>query len=158
TLHEVAPFAPARVRVRRTVLVGGKPTVRLVWVTTSAPTVVIEPGRLGPLGPCYPLGSKIPSVQASFWTDYERTATALQTLAHESIHLGGVVGFQLPNGGAAGDPLAEAKAQCYGMQWLPYVAEQLGDTPDDALAIATYYWEVVYPRYRGTQYWSADCS
>ena len=54
---------------------------------------------------------------------------------------------------------AEAKADCYGMQWMPYVAEQLGDTPDDAQAIARWFWDKVYPLSRPThpEYWSADC-
>ena len=43
------------------------------------------------------------------------------------------------------DPLGEAKASCYGMQWMPFVAQQLGATADDAQAIARYYWDVIYP-------------
>ena len=44
------------------------------------------------------------------------------------------------------------------MQWMPYVAEQLGDTPDDALAIARYFWDKVYPLdISHPPYWSADC-
>ena len=49
-------------------------------------------------------------------------ADAIRTLAHESIHLSG----SSVGDGAAGDPLGEAKANCHGMQWMPYVAEQLG--------------------------------
>ena len=45
------------------------------------------------------------------------------------------------------------------MQWIPYVAQRLGDTPDDAQALATYFWDAIYPRARtaAPQYWSADC-
>ena len=94
----------------------------------------------------------------SYWDAYEAYATAIRILAHESIHLGGVVvGSRLPNGGIGGDPLAEAKADCYGMQWMPYVAQQLGATADDAHAIARFYYAVIYTRFVGTQYWSADC-
>ena len=86
-------------------------------------------------------------------------AVAILTLAHESIHLGGIVGGTLSNGLAVGDQQAEAKADCFGMQWMPYVAEQLGDTPDDAQAVARYFWEEVYPLSLPLhpQYWSADC-
>ena len=76
---------------------------------------------------------------------YFATAEALQTLAHESIHL-------------KGDPV-EADAECFGMQWLAYAAQQLGDSADDAHSIAQYYATQVYPQ-RQTQspaYWSADC-
>jgi len=81
------------------------------------------------------------------------------TLAHESIHLSGVVAGVLSNGVAAGDQQAEAKADCYGMQWVPYVAEQLGDAPDDAQAIADFLWDDLYPLLEQAQpnYWSGDC-
>jgi hypothetical protein len=96
----------------------------------------------------------------SFWSDYERYASAIVTLAHEAIHAGGVVGGRLPSGLAVGDQQAEAKAECYGMQWMRYVAVRLGDTPDDAQAIAAYFWDKLYPRGRTSanpEYWSADC-
>ena len=31
------------------------------------------------------------------------------------------------------------------MQWMPFVAQQLGAAPDDAQAIAVFYWDVIYP-------------
>jgi hypothetical protein len=46
------------------------------------------------------------------------------------------------------------------MQWMAYIAQQLGATADDAKAIAVYYWDVIYPQYKTggyNQYWSADC-
>ena len=90
---------------------------------------------------------------------YSRAAIAILTLAHESIHLGGVVGGTLSNGLAVGDPQAEAAADCYGMQWVTYVAKQLGDTAVDAQALASYVWDTIYPRSRTSYpaYWSADC-
>jgi hypothetical protein len=113
------------------------------------------------LGPCYlGNGKTARPMTASFWSSYERYAVAILTLAHESIHLGGVVGGQLSNGLSVGDQQAEAKADCYGMQKMSYVAEQLGDTPDDAQAIAAYFWDRIYPRARTSSYahyWSADC-
>ena len=110
--------------------------------------------------PCYLGGGKTAASEpAAYWTAYENYAIAILTLAHESIHLGGTVGGTLSNGLAVGDPEAEAKADCYGMQWMPYVAEQLGATPDDALAIARYFWDKVYPLSRAAhpEYWSPDC-
>src|SRR4051812_7087154 len=64
---------------------------------------------------CYlPDGREAPSMMPAFWGSYARYAVAILTLAHESIHLGGIVGGRLSNGLAVGDPLAEAKAECYG--------------------------------------------
>jgi len=87
------------------------------------------------------------------------SSIAILTLAHESVHLGGIVGGTLSNGVAVGDPQAEAKADCYGMQWMPYVAEQLGDSPADAQAIATYFWKTIYPlgRTANPAYWTRAC-
>src|SRR5262249_1994055 len=118
------------------------------------------PRRPATEGPCY-LGNGRTAAPKSqlFWAAYESYSIAILTLAHESIHLSGVVGGTLTNGLAVGDPQAEAKADCFGMQWMPYVAEQLGDTPDDAQAIARWFWDKVYPLSRLThpEYWSADC-
>ena len=112
-------------------------------------------------GPCYlPDGSSAAPMPASFWRAYASYAEAILTLAHESIHLGGIVGGQLADGLPVGDPQAEAKANCYGMQWMPYVAEQLGDSADDAQAIADYDWTTIYPLARSSSdplYWSAAC-
>jgi hypothetical protein len=113
------------------------------------------------LVPCYLGGGRIASkkLTPAYWAAYDLDAIAILTLAHESIHLAGVVGGTLSNGVAVGDPQAEAKADCFGMQWMPYVAEQLGDTPDDAQAIARYFWDKDYALSRAThpEYWSADC-
>ena len=113
------------------------------------------------LGPCsLGDGKTATRMPAWFWSSYESFAVAIQTLAHESIHLGGVVGGRLSNGLPVGDQQAEAKADCYGLQQMQYVAEQLGDTPDDAQAIAGYFWDKVYPRAKSSsysQYWSPDC-
>ena len=96
------------------------------------------------------------TAQASAYTD---DAIAILTLAHESVHLGGIVGGQLTNGLTVGDPQAEAKADCFGMQWMPYVAERLGDNAADAQAIASYFWKTIYPIVRSTEprYASPSC-
>jgi len=110
--------------------------------------------------PCY-LGSgkTAAKMTPSYWATYAVDAIAILTLARESIHLGGIVGGTLSNGLAVGDPQAETEADCFGMQWMPYAAEQLGDTPDDAQAIARYFWDKVYPLSLPShpEYWSADC-
>ncbi len=110
--------------------------------------------------PCYlGAGKAVAPMTPTYWQSYQNVAIAILTLAHESIHLSGIVGGTLSNGLAVGDPQAEAKADCYGMQWMPYVAEQLGDTPDDAQAIARYFWDKVYPLdlTLAPEYWSAQC-
>ncbi len=148
-----------RVRARRVVVVGGKSQVRSVWVTKT----VLKPGAttVGPPAPCY-IGTDGPQQMktTSYWAGYSQLAEALLTVAHEAIHLSGVVGGRLSNGVLAGVQDSEAKATCFGMQWIPYVAEQLGDTHDDAIAIAQFYWEMIYPQIqtgRNPQYWSASC-
>lgn len=97
-----------------------------------------------PAAPCFANGRRL-SASNSFWDAYFSTAEALQTLVHESIHL-------------RGDPV-EADAECYGMQYLAYAAQQLGDSPDDAAAIAQYYATLLYPSRRtdAPAYWSAEC-
>src|SRR4051812_3805635 len=120
----------------------------------------------GALGPCYQPDSKafddggfgLPS--ELYWERYNAFAWAIWTVAHEAIHLGGIVGTTFANGATAGDPQAEAKADCYGMQWVPYVATQLGDTLDDGYEIARFLWDLEYPQVRlssSSQYWSSDC-
>lgn len=97
-----------------------------------------------PATPCFANGRRL-SGGIAFWDAYFDTAEALQTLVHESIHL-------------RGDPV-EAEAECYGMQYLAYAAQQLGDTPDDAAAIAQYYATQLYPQRRteSPAYWSPEC-
>jgi hypothetical protein len=135
-----APFAPPRRRASR------RTTLR----TARAPGLV----------PCYlGAGRAVAPMPRAWWSAYEGYATAMLVLAHESVHAGGIVGGQLASGLAVGDPQAEAKADCFGMQWIPYVAQRLGDTADDAQALAIYVWDTVYPRMRtaAPQYWSGDC-
>lgn len=157
--QERSVYVTKPVAVKRKVVVGGKHRVETPRVTRRVPGKVTE-NVLGPPTSCYQPSQPVQDVPNSFWDDYESYAIAILTLAHESIHLGGVVGGTARNGAMLGDPQAEAKANCYGMQWMPYVAEQLGDTPDDAQAIAEFVWNKVYPRYQSSafsQYWSADC-
>lgn len=76
--------------------------------------------------------------------DYRRTLLALQTLAHESMHLRGITD--------------EGLAECYGLQLLDDAARWLG--ADDALAaeMAGDYWTGIYLRQRpDSEYFRADC-
>ena len=100
---------------------------------------------LQPFAPCFVNGAQLNPTDQPFWNQYFYVAEALQTLAHESIHL-------------QGDPV-EADAECYGMQWVAYAAQQLGDTPDDAAAIAQYYATRLYPtrQSQSPAYWSPEC-
>jgi hypothetical protein len=157
-------FRPKRVaiRVRVTRLVHGALTK--VWakrwktvlerVSTSATTST--PGQPAP---CYDAAGALGNSQdAAYWSEYTRYALGILALAHESIHLGGYVGGTLSNGTQAGYADAEARAQCYGMQWMPYVAQQLGASPDDALAIARFTYARIFPLYKANPpYWSSEC-
>jgi hypothetical protein len=58
----------------------------------------------------------------AYWAAYDLDAVAILTLARESVRLAGVDGA--------------SRANCLAVQWMPYVAEQLGATPDGAQAIA----------------------
>jgi hypothetical protein len=103
---------------------------------------------------------------ATDWSDdyfaaYDSYAQALLTLAHESIHLvQGTAGSTVPP-----NSLVESQAECSGLQWTARVAEQFGDTPDDAETIAEYFWLIGYPNEANNSdsyslahpYWSADC-
>lgn len=93
-----------------------------------------------------------------YWRAYGAYASALGTLAHEAMHT------RQAFAGAARPPdhLVEAEAECWGLQWLPWVARQFGDSAADAQSIATFSWLVEYPQMRSTletrrPYWSQEC-
>ena len=97
----------------------------------------------------------------AYWQTYDDFAQAIMTLAHEPIHVWqDQEGQPVPS-----DSLVEAQATCSGLQWMPYVAERLGASPDDAQSVADYFWKVAYPGMRNPTdaysqshpYWSADC-
>lgn len=155
-----------KVRVRVKVTTHGR--VMWTWVTKSVTKNVqvateVPTQVTGPSAPCYVNGAQLPVSDPAFWTTYAGYAYAILTLAHESIHLGGAMGTVGSfRGYPLGDQLAEIHAECYGLQWMSWVAEQLGDASDDALALAQWSYNVQYPRlqgatYRGATYWSADC-
>lgn len=148
-----------RYRVTVRVKAHGKVHTERVWrMRVVQQTVTTQ--TLGPFAPCY-LGNERSAANEppSYWQTYSADALAILTLAHESIH---IAQDQI---GASIDvilPTSETDANCYGLQWMPYVAEQLGATPDDAESIAEYAYDYLYPGYQGdsfngSPYWSSDC-
>jgi hypothetical protein len=93
-----------------------------------------------------PSGRSLGSRAPAYWAAYDLDAVAILTLAQESVHLSGVVD--------------SARAVCLGMDWMPYVAEQLGASPDGAQVIARWFRDKDYPLARGSHAGpgSAACS
>ena len=152
-------YVKKRYRAALWKIVDGKRVKRYVWRTKRVPETVTT-SSLGPPAPCYVTGNRaLAQEDSSYWTSYRTYAQALWALAHESIHNQQFVA------GAPIDtllPVSETDANCYGLQWVPWVAEQFGASPDDARAIAEYDYERLYPGYQsitnnGSPYWSADC-
>lgn len=155
--------ATVRMHVRRRVKVRGRWVVRRVAVVRPVWKSRAETRRVTrtvPLEPRPCTESREPNVTlappAGGWTAYERYAFAMQTLAHESAHLYDfTAGRPLP----ASTGEMESRAECMGMQNIARVASALGSSLDDAVSIAAWYPEWIYPA-RQTQtpeYWSADC-
>ncbi len=149
---------PYAVAESRTVLDPPAPCFLGTPTTTGGVCWTVPTATGTPEKTCYDV---IPTPSASYWQEYSLFAQAIQTVAHEAIHLWQAqAGAQVPPAA-----LVESQAECSGMQWFTYVATQLGDTPDDAQAVATFYWEVEYPNmispdtsYESSHpYWSADC-
>jgi len=156
TTESVQEKRKVRVRVK----VRGKKVWRTVTKTVTVKKQVptqVQHQVTGPLAPCFADNAMLPMSDSTFWSTYQAYAYAIFALAHESIHLGGAVGGRLASGYLVGDQQAEAHANCYGLQWIPWLATQLGDTPDDAATLAQYAYTIIYPSYRGTAYWSTDC-
>jgi hypothetical protein len=158
-------FAVAQVKPTKCVVTWFKKSTvyvqKLVNGTTKRVPKVVVTKVKNPPARCYLGNMRIArEMPNAYWEAYWEYATAILTVAHEAIHLGGMVGQRFGNGQVVGDPDSEAKANCFGMQWMPYVAQQLGASADDAQAIATFYWDVIYPEYKTSsysRYWSAEC-
>lgn len=106
-----------------------KQRVRGRWVVKQVRRTVRRPVETPVYGEC---------------ADYRRTLFAVQTLAHESVHLRGFA--------------EEGLAECYGLQFLDDAARWLG--ADEALAaeMAADYWSLIYLRQRvDSEYFRADC-
>jgi hypothetical protein len=139
----VAVRTPKRVKIRRNGKLVTVTRIVTTWKTTQV-TTTTHVKETDPAASCYAGGRAAAEMPAPYWDDYWWYARSMLTLAHESIHLG--------------NDQSEINASCYGLQWVRYVAEQLGAAPDDAQAIASYAWDQVYPAYKNVPgYWSADC-
>lgn len=145
----VSKRVPKRIRVPLKKKVDGKLKVvgyrwKRVVRTVRVPQRVLDTVTVpGIIAPAYQDGALSDCVDAD---SYLRYATALETLAHEAMHL---AGFR-----------DEAQAECYGMQNLAYVAYRFGTTADDAVAIASWYAEQYYPARQqwSPAYWSPLCT
>lgn len=139
--------------------VDGKRVKRYVWRTRRVAKTVTT-SSLGPPAPCYISGNRaLAQEDQAYWDTYRDDVFGLWALAHEAIHQQQFVGGVLLNSVL---PTSETDANCYGLQWIPWVAQQFGATPDDAQAVAEYAYEKLYPGYQGmthdgSSYWSADC-
>ena len=165
---------PVRVATRVKVDLGPDPkhpgkrrtVTRTVWKVRQVPASVSR-SEPGPSVPCYTGGLTGSSPRfameqpSGYQHGYQNTTEAILTLAHEAIHLGGTVGGTTTSGLLYGDQQAEARAECSGLQWLPYVAQQLGGSAADGLAMAQFYLALLYPQRKAPgghpEYWSADC-
>jgi hypothetical protein len=68
---------------------------------------------------------------------------AVHVLTHEAMHMAGET--------------SEARAECFAVQRDARLARALGDTPEQALALARQYWRTVYPQLPD-DYRSGDCA
>lgn len=171
TYKTVRYQATVRIKVTQRVKVNGRWVTRYVWVKrkvwkTRRVPISTNVTVAGPAQPCYVNGQPATQMPASYWQDYRSYALSLLILAHEAWHVAGDFGVVIPSGypnpGQVGYPDYEARAECHGLQWIAYVAQQLGDSPDDASAIAQFYVKENYPTlrgriFKGNTYWSADC-
>jgi hypothetical protein len=128
------------------------------WKETRTATRTVRVGRVPCYRPAVAGGVRVASPAAGA-REYFSYVFAIETLAHESIHL-----LDLTAGKSL-DPvatpqLAESRADCLGMQNIARVAVALGASADDAESMTTYFLERVYPL-RNTEnpdYWSPDCT
>lgn len=131
-----------------------------VWRTRTEARTTSEDVPLSPV-PCYgqPAAAGITlSPPAGGWEAYVNFVKAIQTLAHEAIHLfDGTAGKSVDVIGTTN--AAESRAECLGMQNIARVAKRLGAGEDDAVSIARYYAEQYYPRRQqvAPDYWSPEC-
>lgn len=175
----VVSYRPTKVKqvvTRYRVVHRNGKTTRVPYTVTVTRTKTTRVESLGPPVPCFVGGPAIaanrvcnldglcystatPNVADDFWDAYCDFAYAVQTLAHESIHLAQAqLGAAVPP-----DSLVEAQAECSGLQWIPWVATQLGASADDAQSIADFAWKLLYSTRRGSDspdlpYWSAECT
>ena len=95
----------------------------------------------------------------AYWDAYWDYSNAILTLAHEAIHLGGMVGVASGTASSAATRVrGEGELLRHAVDAVRGAAARRA--ADDAQAIAVFYWDVIYPEYRSSaysNYWSADC-
>jgi hypothetical protein len=101
----------------------------------------------GAPAPCYS-GTSLAATAPRNYADY---AWALMQLGRDSIYMHD---FRV---GVSIDGPFEVRSNCLGIEEIPEIAVQFGATPDDAHSIASYAYNVIYARWAGQPYWSADC-
>ncbi len=157
--ERVAVKVTRRVRVNGVYVKRRVTVYRQVWRTRQEQRTTTTTAPLGRV-PCYSPAEPGTTVSAPAGGEaaYRSFVFAIANLAHESIHL-----FDLTAGRSidvvATTKAAESHAECLGMQNIARVAVALGDTPDDAAALAKYYTLQMYPNRRTSapDYWSPDC-
>ena len=127
------------------------------WKETRTATRTVRVGRVPCYRPAVASGVSVASPAVGS-REYFNYVFAIETLAHESIHL-----LDLTAGKSI-DPvatpqLAESRADCLGMQIIARVAVALGASADDAESMTRYFLERVYPlrKAENPDYWSPDC-
>jgi hypothetical protein len=121
------------VKVRKRVRVSG----HLVWRT-----VRVWRTRIVEVQVPYQVPYQVPIL--GICADYLRTIDSIETLAHESQHIYGVVD--------------EAAAECFGLQFLTVAANRLGAPAAFAYEIGRDYLPIyAAARTAAPAYWSADC-
>ena len=128
---------------------------KTVTVKKQVPTQV-QHQVTGPLAPCFADNAMLPMSDSTFWPTYQAYAYAIFALAHESIHLGGAVGGRLASGYLS-EISRPRRTQIATAAMDPVARNAARRHPDDAATPRQYAYTIIYPSYRGTAYWSADC-
>jgi hypothetical protein len=152
TTRRETVWVKRRVLVRKQTADKGKVHTRFVWQTKLERTTLTKRVRSAPR-PCFAKGAPVAGMTNAYWLRYADDASAILVLAHETVHLTQYrAGLLAPSSNAA-----ESEAQCVGLQRMPAIAAGLGDTAADGEAIAQFAYADIYPNFKGTPYWSADC-
>lgn len=151
------PAKRRRVRVSGHWVTRAVANKRVVWKTRVEARTVTREEQIGLL-PCYSETdvdvtlSDSPAGTQGYW----EFVFAIQTLAHESVHL---LDFTSGKPLISSKAVLESRAECLGMQNIARVATALGAAPDDAANMQRWYWENYYPTRQAQfpDYWSPDC-
>jgi len=131
----------ATIKVRHRVRVKGKWTMTVtskrVWRTRTVQVLTVIPQESVPCYGYAPAGVRRSQPDPA----YAKYVWAIETLAHETLHI---------IDGTAGNPVLSAsveepRAECFAMQNMAQVAVALGGTPEDGASIARFYAERMHP-------------